>query len=225
MHRHTPLPDIAAARTHVVSVKGVVQLGDRFLLRQNERAEWELLGGKLELSDPSFADRLLTELREESGIEAEIISPLEPWLYSIGRKQRIIVPFCCRPVNIPSLLHDADGGRLAWIRRDDLKQLPMPLGYLDSIYGDVPRTSLSLATTRRRYREANRFKISVRVFQDSVSLAHTGAQVGFLATSSPRSRAEALAGTKTIDFLDSRLISGDIQIDYQLNTPQPEEDG
>lgn len=224
MHRKTHPSDSVAAGTHVVSVKGVVQLRDRFLLRQNERAEWELLGGKLELSDASLAERLLTELREESGIDAEIIRPLEPWLYSIGRKQRIIIPFCCRPVNVPPLLHDADGGSLAWISRADLKQLPIPLGYLDSIYGDVPRTSQSPATTRRGYREMNRFPISVRV-QDSTSSPQAGEQVGLLGTSSPRDRAEAIARTKTLHFLDSRLIGRVIQIDYQLNALWQEEGG
>ena len=39
------------ARRFPVSIKGVVIRGDKVILLRNERDEWELPGGKLELSE------------------------------------------------------------------------------------------------------------------------------------------------------------------------------
>nr|MBQ6740383.1 hypothetical protein [Synergistaceae bacterium] len=47
-----------------VSIKGVLKVNDKFLLRRNERGEFELLGGRLEKSDVSLKQRLKTEFLE-----------------------------------------------------------------------------------------------------------------------------------------------------------------
>ena len=44
-----------------VSVKGVIKKNNSFLLRKNERDEYELLGGKLEKDDINLRDRLKKE--------------------------------------------------------------------------------------------------------------------------------------------------------------------
>ena len=49
-----------------VSVKGVAVQDGRVLLLENERAEWELPGGKLELGEDP-ADCVVREISEESG--------------------------------------------------------------------------------------------------------------------------------------------------------------
>ena len=43
-----PAPVVPATRTFPVSVKGVAVQAGKVLLLENERAEWELPGGKLE---------------------------------------------------------------------------------------------------------------------------------------------------------------------------------
>ena len=48
-----------------VSVKGVIKKNNSFLLRKNERDEYELLGGKLEKDDINLRDRLKKEFLEE----------------------------------------------------------------------------------------------------------------------------------------------------------------
>ena len=63
-----------------VSVKGIVADKGRYLLRINERGEYELLGGKLERADKSLADRVKQELVEESGVVVEPTEAREPWL-------------------------------------------------------------------------------------------------------------------------------------------------
>jgi 8-oxo-dGTP pyrophosphatase MutT (NUDIX family) len=61
-----PAPAHPGAHAFPVSVKGVAVQGGRVLLLENERNEWELPGGKLELrEDP--ADCVVREIREEAG--------------------------------------------------------------------------------------------------------------------------------------------------------------
>ena len=55
-----------------VSVKGVIKKNNSFLLRKNERNEYELLGGKLEKDDINLRDRLKKEFLEESGIKITV---------------------------------------------------------------------------------------------------------------------------------------------------------
>ena len=49
-----------------VSVKGVAVQDERVLLLENERAEWELPGGKLELGEDPLAC-VVREISEEAG--------------------------------------------------------------------------------------------------------------------------------------------------------------
>lgn len=56
-----------------VSINGVLKLNNKFLLRKNERGEFELLGGRLEKSDISFEHCLKTEFLEESGIDIKVL--------------------------------------------------------------------------------------------------------------------------------------------------------
>lgn len=126
-----------------VSVKGVLMHNDYCLLRKNERQEYELLGGRLEKNDLSAERRLSIEFIEESGVKIEVVKNLEPWLYEIGLRNIIIVPYECKALDIPQLLVDEDGGTLHWIHKDEISGLYMPQGYKDTIKASVPHKSYS----------------------------------------------------------------------------------
>jgi len=130
-----------------VSIKGVLEVDGKLLLRKNERHEYELLGGRLEKEDTSAEYRLVTEFCEESGIKIEVLEQREPWLYEIGLKNIIIVPFVCKALNIPETMEDEDGGTLHWIDEAKVEDIFMPQGYKDTIAGDVPHKSYSIAAT------------------------------------------------------------------------------
>ncbi|MGY0235603.1 NUDIX domain-containing protein [Longispora urticae] len=73
-----------------VSVKGVVVQDGRVLLLKNERDEWELPGGKLELGEEP-PDRLLREITEECGWEATIGPILDSWQYHIREGVDVLI--------------------------------------------------------------------------------------------------------------------------------------
>ena len=109
-----------------VSVKGVLEANGKLLLRKNQRNEYELLGGHLEKEDPTAEQRLITEFAEESGIQIEVLEHREPWLYEVGSKNIIIVPFTCRALRIPEVLRDEDGGTLHWLSAEEAAACFMP---------------------------------------------------------------------------------------------------
>jgi 8-oxo-dGTP pyrophosphatase MutT (NUDIX family) len=54
-----------------VSVKALIKDGDRYLLLQNERGEWDFPGGKLE-TGASVRQTLLEEVMEETNLNIEL---------------------------------------------------------------------------------------------------------------------------------------------------------
>ena len=126
-----------------ISIKGILKVDNRYLLRQNERNEWELLGGKLEDEDESPENRLIQEFLEESGIAIKINRQLESWLYEIGATNIIVLPFDCDAIKIPDELYDQDGGTLCWFDKENLKALNIPQGYFCSIREQIPSRSYS----------------------------------------------------------------------------------
>lgn len=73
-----------------VSVKGVVVRAGLVLLLRNERDEWELPGGKLELGeDPArCAER---EIAEETGWYVSAGSLIDAWQYHIANNADVLV--------------------------------------------------------------------------------------------------------------------------------------
>ena len=124
-----------------VSIKGVLEVNGKFLLRKNQRLEYELLGGHLEKEDSTAEQRLITEFEEESGIQIVVLEHREPWLYEVGSKNILIVPYLCSAVHIPDVLTDQDGGTLHWLSAEEAAASLMPQGYKDTIRGEIPHRS------------------------------------------------------------------------------------
>jgi 8-oxo-dGTP pyrophosphatase MutT (NUDIX family) len=76
-------------RAFPVSVKGVLVRGGRVLLLKNERHEWELPGGKLELGEEPQAC-VAREITEETGLSVTTGPILDAWQYHIGEGQDVL---------------------------------------------------------------------------------------------------------------------------------------
>jgi len=127
-----------------ISVKGVVYHDNKFLLRYNERNEYELIGGKLENKDKSFRERLKIEFLEETGLTIEVNKFLSPFVYIIGDGIAFIFPYICELKSVDKLKPDIDGGKVVWINSDEIKDLNMPDGYKDLCFQNkYPKNSYS----------------------------------------------------------------------------------
>ncbi len=70
-----------------------VDLSGRIPLLKNERNEWELPGGKLELGE-SPESTALREVQEELGLEAELLTDvdiIDSWVYEIFPHRHVFV--------------------------------------------------------------------------------------------------------------------------------------
>ncbi|MEV6526995.1 NUDIX domain-containing protein [Longispora sp. NPDC051575] len=73
-----------------VSVKGVVVQHGRVLLLKNERDEWELPGGKLELGE-ALPERLRVRIAQESGWQVTVGPILDSWQYHIREGVDVLI--------------------------------------------------------------------------------------------------------------------------------------
>ncbi len=116
-----------------VSVKGVIIRGGNVILLRNERDEWELPGGKLELSE-SPERCLAREISEELRLEVVPEGILSPWIYTIvpGVNVLILTYGCVESSTREAVLSD-EHKELRWFPLAEVDALRMPDGYKASI--------------------------------------------------------------------------------------------
>ena len=116
-----------------VSVKGIIYHKGKYLLRKNEREEWELLGGKLEPHEEPFFC-VIRELKEEAGITVHVNNLLDAWLYKLNNKiEVLILTYICTVDSISFPLQSIEEAELAWFTLSEIETLNMPEGYKRSI--------------------------------------------------------------------------------------------
>jgi len=130
----TPAP----ARDYVahafpVSVKGVAVQDGKVLLLENERDEWELPGGKLELGeDPPGC--VVREICEETGWQVTAGPLLDCWQYHIDEgSDVVIVTYGCHVhSSVPPVISN-EHKRIGLFAPAQVPGLVMPDGYKRSI--------------------------------------------------------------------------------------------
>jgi 8-oxo-dGTP pyrophosphatase MutT (NUDIX family) len=116
-----------------VAVKGVLIRDGKVILCRNERDEWELPGGKLELSE-SPEECLTREIAEELQIAVEPESILDSWVYTIATGVHVIViAYGCVESSRDEAVVSDEHKELRWFPVADIDTLRLPDGYKASI--------------------------------------------------------------------------------------------
>jgi 8-oxo-dGTP pyrophosphatase MutT (NUDIX family) len=116
-----------------VSVKGVVIRDDRVLLLRNERDEWELPGGKLELGEDPAAC-VAREIAEEVGWTVTTGPILDAWQYHIrDGVDVLIVTYGCHTSSRTAPVVSDEHKEVGLFTAHEAAALPMPDGYQKSI--------------------------------------------------------------------------------------------
>ena len=116
-----------------VSIKGVLLEAGRVVLLENEREEWELPGGRLEIGEDPKAC-LVREFAEELGVSIIVEAILDCWLYEgLPARHVVIVTYGVERAGVEVLRLSAEHRRLGIFSVDELDGLPMPEGYRRSV--------------------------------------------------------------------------------------------
>lgn len=118
-----------------VSIKGVLVIAGKFVLLKNERGEWELPGGRIEIGEsPEVC--VIREIEEELGIKAEVAGILDAWLFEVlPGKHVFISTYACTTkaaaANTLQISHEHK--EVGLFSLEEALSLNMPEGYKASL--------------------------------------------------------------------------------------------
>ena len=122
-----------AAHAFPVSVKGVAVQDGNVLLLENERDEWELPGGKLELGEDPL-DCVVREIGEEARWQVTAGPLLDCWQYHIRPgSDVVIVTYGCHVLSTDPPVLSNEHKRAGLFALGQVPELIMPAGYKRSV--------------------------------------------------------------------------------------------
>ena len=126
-----------------VTVKGVLIRAGKVILLRNERDEWELPGGKLEVGE-SPEQCLVREIGEELQLEIEPEGILDSWVYTIAPGVHVVVlAYGCAETGGGDAILSDEHKEMRWFPLADVDGLRMPDGYKASIRSWSARVAIT----------------------------------------------------------------------------------
>jgi 8-oxo-dGTP pyrophosphatase MutT (NUDIX family) len=119
--------------SYPVSIKGVLLLESKVVLVRNERNQWELPGGRLELGETA-EEGLAREFSEELSIQIEPLGIIDSYLFEVIPGRNVfIVTYGCRLRGEFKPVISAEHTAFGLHAVADLGRIPLPAGYARSI--------------------------------------------------------------------------------------------
>jgi len=116
-----------------VSIKGVLLVDGKALLVRNDRNEWELPGGRLEIGE-THAQTLAREFKEELAINVEPLEFLDDYDFEVIPSRHVhIVTYGCRLRGAFKPALSAEHTAFGLHALTDLDRIRLPAGYARSI--------------------------------------------------------------------------------------------
>ncbi len=117
-----------------VSIKGVIFKNDQVLLVKNNRNEWELPGGRIEIGESS-EQCLKREILEELKLDVKILTIIDTKLFEVIQGKYIfLVAFLCEMINENDIIEIShEHTEFQWFRIKELFQIKIPKEYIETI--------------------------------------------------------------------------------------------
>lgn len=129
------IPSDYFSKKYPISVKGIVIVNGKIVLLKNNRNEWELPGGKIEVNEaPDYC--VIREIKEELNLDVTLNTIIDTWMYSIqGKVNVFIVTYLCNPLEIDesTIIISHEHKEMGMFGFDEIESLNMPQGYKNSI--------------------------------------------------------------------------------------------
>jgi 8-oxo-dGTP pyrophosphatase MutT (NUDIX family) len=127
------IPQDNKAHRFPVSVKGIVYHDGKVVLLKNERDEWELPGGKLELGETPEAC-VEREIEEELYLSIKAGPLLDSWVYHIYEGVDVLIlTYGSYPTPFSEITHSPEHKAVGLFSPEEIPFLRMPEGYKKSI--------------------------------------------------------------------------------------------
>lgn len=123
-----------------ISAKGIVFEKNSVWLRKNERNEWELPGGKVDIGEQP-TQTVLREMREELGFETEIVKIVYAWVYRVNQSSDesggvLVLCYLCKLLAKTGEFETEGEAGKAEFRKfsvDEIESLDLPQFYKEAI--------------------------------------------------------------------------------------------
>ena len=116
-----------------VSIKGVLTIRDQVVLLLNDRSEWELPGGRIEVGETAQLC-LIREFQEELGVNVTVDTIIDSYLFEVLPDQYVfIVTYGCNLIGDFDPILSEEHKQVGLHPLTDLSTIPLPEGYANSI--------------------------------------------------------------------------------------------